>query len=142
MQKESTATSIAAAGGITLSNLDKILLIKRLNKWDFPKGKIEKGESIEIAALREVEEETGLTSLEIIKSLGVTNHTYEMNGVLYEKTTHWFLMKGMEECTVIPQIEEGITEVCWVSMVEVEEYLKESYDTLKLLWRRVKEFMK
>jgi len=57
---------LEAAGGIVENAAEEILFIKRLGVWDFPKGKIEKGETAEKAAIREVEEETAVDRLEII----------------------------------------------------------------------------
>src|SRR5690554_4847252 len=67
---------IEAAGGVVFNNSGKLLWIYRLDKWDLPKGKIESGESIEQAAVREVEEECGISNLEIIKQIPTTYHMY------------------------------------------------------------------
>jgi len=56
---------IDAAGGLVMRSDGKFLVMKRDGLWDLPKGKLETGESVESAALREVEEETGLKGLKI-----------------------------------------------------------------------------
>lgn len=56
---------IEAAGGIVQNTNKELLFIYRLGKWDLPKGKMEKGEHPDECALREVTEETGVTSLEL-----------------------------------------------------------------------------
>ena len=71
--------NIEAAGGLVFNQKNEILAIHRLGKWDLPKGKVENGESINDAALREVEEECGVTNLQICQEHESTYHTYWMN---------------------------------------------------------------
>jgi len=127
---------IEAAGGIVLKN-DKVLFIKRLGKWDLPKGKIDKGEKIEQAALREVEEECGVRT-EIIKKIGKTWHTFVQKDDKL-KCTHWFLMNCLDDKKIKPQAEEYITEVKWLSEHEVEEALKNTYQSIQLIYNKFKE---
>ena len=54
---------IEAAGGMVYNAENKILFIYRLGKWDLPKGKLEPNELLKAAAIREIEEETGLKEL-------------------------------------------------------------------------------
>ncbi len=113
---------IEAAGGIVCNQYGKILFIKRLGKWDLPKGKIEKGESLEQAALREVEEETGLKEMKIREFLNTTYHIYtERNGDKILKTTHWFIMDYNGNETPKPQVEEGIIQVDWKDQADIEK---------------------
>ena len=64
---------IEAAGGIVQHRTSKkFLFIYRNQKWDIPKGRIEEGESVKSAAIREVEEETGVTDLTITHTLPTT----------------------------------------------------------------------
>ena len=65
-----------AAGGLVFNDECKVLSIFRRGFWDLPKGKIEKEESCEDAALREVIEETGVENLKIVRYLTDTYHTY------------------------------------------------------------------
>src|SRR6185295_2085187 len=67
-------TIIEAAGGLVLNTKKELLMIFRLNRWDLPKGKIEKNEEPSAAALREVCEETGVCDCEIIGELNSTYH--------------------------------------------------------------------
>ena len=60
--------------------LQKFLFIYRNQKWDIPKGRIEEGESVQSAAVREVEEETGVTDLTITHTLTTTLHLFHRNG--------------------------------------------------------------
>jgi 8-oxo-dGTP pyrophosphatase MutT (NUDIX family) len=111
---------VEAAGGVVTSSNGNILWIKRLGKWDLPKGKIEKGESQEIAALREVEEECGVTNLILKDFIGTTYHTYFHKGKHVLKPTYWYDMKIEGEPDLIPQTEEAITACDWLSKAEIE----------------------
>ena len=68
---------VEAAGGIVFNQENKILFIHRLGRWDLPKGKIEPEESLENAALRELEEETGLAELILEEFVNTTFHIYK-----------------------------------------------------------------
>lgn len=113
--------NVGAAGGIVSNDEGKVLFIKRLGRWDLPKGKIEKGEQTEDAAVREVQEETGLDELTVEYFVGKTYHIYSEKSKKILKTTHWYKMKftGVSEAT--PQVEEGITEVSWKSEKQIRE---------------------
>ncbi|REC74608.1 NUDIX hydrolase [Chryseobacterium elymi] len=130
---------IEAAGGLVSNQDGKLLFIKRLGKWDLPKGKMEKGESREESAVREIEEETGLKNVELIKFINTTYHIYiERNGEKILKCTHWFEMNFNGEDTSKPQIEEGITEVAWKNTTQIEdEVFPSTFQNIKLI---VKEF--
>ena len=130
---------IHAAGGIVVNEKNEVLLINRLDHWDFPKGKIENNEKTEAAAIREVKEETGIETIEITGKLMTTYHTYVINKSEILKETRWFVMKANSSETLKPQTEEGIAEVLWVSEERATELLKNSYPNLKELW---KEFLK
>jgi 8-oxo-dGTP pyrophosphatase MutT (NUDIX family) len=107
---------IEAAGGVVLNSNNEILFIYRLKKWDLPKGKIEKAEGIETAALREVEEECGVDGLSIVKELNPTYHTYLLKDKRVLKKTHWFLMRTSFSGNLVPQMEEDIELVEWMSL--------------------------
>lgn len=106
---------IEAAGGIVMRD-QAALCIKRFDKWDLPKGKIEPGEAPNEAALREVEEECGLGNLQIRQFLSCSYHTYQFQQQLVMKRTYWYLMVSGSTAELVPQIEEGITEVRWIEM--------------------------
>lgn len=127
--------TVGAAGGVVQNKNGEILFIYRIGKWDLPKGKIEKGESLESAALREVEEETGLQNLELENFINKTYHTYtERNGAKILKTTHWFKMKFVGEETPVPQIEEGISQVSWKNKSQIEtEVFPRTFKNIKLI---------
>ncbi len=101
---------------------------------DLPKGKLELGESESEGALREVEEETGVRNLELNEKIIDTYHTYVQNEKLILKRTAWYSMKvaGCPELT--PQIEEGIAWVKWINKAEVEDFVKDTYPSIRLVW--------
>lgn len=120
---------VKAAGGLVLKD-DKVLMIFRLGRWDLPKGKLEKYESTEEGALREVEEEAGV-KVENITKLCHTWHTYVNEGTRTLKKTSWFLMKCLDDAKMLPQVEEGIEEVKWLNRSEYEIAIKGSYGAIK-----------
>jgi 8-oxo-dGTP pyrophosphatase MutT (NUDIX family) len=105
---------IAAAGGRVENEDDHILMIYRRDKWDLPKGKVDKGESIHQAAVREVMEECGLQYVERGVKLGVIYHMYFHKEKWVLKDTHWYKMRASKNEILIPQIEEDITAIEWV----------------------------
>lgn len=123
---------IEAAGGVVENSLGQILMIYRLGKWDLPKGKMEPGEDERSTALREVEEECGISSLRITdENSRVSFHTYEINGTPILKKTYWFKMHSNEK-EFIAQAEEGIEKVCWVSKgPELQEKLNNSFQNIR-----------
>ena len=120
-----------AAGGLVRNLQGEILLIYRRGKWDLPKGKLEKGESFDSAAIREVQEECGISDVQIENPLLSTYHVYSYKKGLALKKTTWFEMihKGNEELT--PQREEDISEVKWVPSNQLAPYLDQSYQTIR-----------
>ena len=122
---------IEAAGGLVFNQKNETLMIFRNGKWDLPKGKLEAGESVESCAVREVEEECGVSDLKIIKKLKDTYHTYEIHGEFFLKRTFWYKMKCDFDGELIPQTREGITKVCWVKGDEISEKMKNSFENIK-----------
>jgi len=126
---------IEAAGGIVNKPNGDTLFIRRLGKWDLPKGKMEKGESREESAIREIEEETNLQNVELKDFINTTYHIYiERNGDRVLKHTHWFEMFFDGEDTSKPQLEEGITEVAWKNTTQIEnEVFPNTFQNIKLI---------
>ena len=124
---------IIAAGGKVINNKSEILFIYRNKKWDLPKGKAEKNENISQTALREVEEETGIKNLSIIKPLDKTYHIFKRGGKNYLKTTYWFEMKSDFNGKFKPQKKEGITRVEWIGIENLSSVLPKSYANIRLL---------
>jgi 8-oxo-dGTP pyrophosphatase MutT (NUDIX family) len=127
---------IEAAGGVIEKN-NKILCIKRLGKWDLPKGKVEKKEKIPLAAVRECEEECGIKELGIIKKLLPTFHLYKLNGEFVLKITHWFLMTAPGKQKLKAQKEEGITKVKWFKNIDIHQPLKNTYPSIREIFSHI-----
>jgi len=110
---------VPAAGGIVINELGEALFIYKRGKWDLPKGKIEEGESLEEAAVREVMEETGLKQVSIKSKLCKTKHTFKTKkNKRAIKKSYWYVMES-EKQKVHPQLEEDIEKVEWLSPDQV-----------------------
>jgi 8-oxo-dGTP pyrophosphatase MutT (NUDIX family) len=129
---------IEAAGGVVLNSQGEVLWIKRNDKWDLPKGKVEEGELVEETAVREVEEECAIMGIDRGELLGITYHTYEMKGVKVLKNTYWYAMSCSQAQNLKPQIEEGITEVIWASKEKHAECALDTYTSIVELLKREK----
>ncbi|MCB0444622.1 MAG: NUDIX domain-containing protein [Gelidibacter sp.] len=125
--------NVIAGGGKVINSKNEILFIYRNDKWDLPKGKIEPKETIEETALREVEEETGVTDLKITKPLETTYHIFKRNGKYKIKITYWFEMSSNYDGKLEPQENEGITKVEWLDSFKIAEAMQNSYANIKVL---------
>ena len=124
------AERIIAAGGIVENEEGKILFQYRRGKWDLPKGKLDEGETIEECAVREVEEETGLKNIQLGELVDITHHSYVERQKEIDKETHWYAMKVQGEQQLVPQLDEDILELRWVSENELSEYLSNTYPNI------------
>jgi 8-oxo-dGTP pyrophosphatase MutT (NUDIX family) len=122
---------VEAAGGLVENEKGEYLVMFRRGKWDLPKGKVDKGESAEEAALREVQEECGVNRLSIKGALPLTWHIYEQGGKKILKCTHWFSMRCTDTLPLVPQAEEGITEVRWLKKEDAIKAVSSSYGSIK-----------
>ena len=122
---------VEAAGGLVQHQDGRYLFIYRNNKWDLPKGKIEKREIVLNAAIREVSEETAVADLIVTKPLPTTYHIYNANGKYKLKLTHWYLMKTTYEGALVPQTEENIQKAEWKTAIEIPELLDNAYENIK-----------
>ena len=113
------------------NNKKELLFIYRLQKWDLPKGKVEKGEDLETCAKREVEEETGVTNLSLKRKIGETYHTYNAYGKHFLKTTHWYYLTCSSKQKLVPQAEEGIAAIEWVTPENIQTQLNNTYPSIK-----------
>ena len=133
---------VLAAGGAVTDEHGRLLVIRRLGKWDLPKGKVDEGEAIDAAAMREVHEECGLNELHIVRAMTSTWHTYERKGKQHLKRTDWFLMRGSSKDALVPQLDEDIEEVKWVAREELDGVKADTYPTLLGVfaeWERIRE---
>ena len=125
----STFKMAPAAGGIVVVD-GQFVSIVRHGIPDLPKGHIEKGETPEAAALREVEEETGIANLQIVKALPSTWHCYLEHDQWTLKRTYWYLMSNTDAVQPKPQTEEGITEIKLIGNEEIETFLKNTFRSI------------
>jgi len=119
-----------SAGGLVIDTTGKLgLLIGRRDikdasgariLWSLPKGHIEEGETPEEAALREVQEETGIESI-IEKSLGVIDFWFMAGGKRIHKTVHHYLFR--ESGGLLAPQESEVDEVAWFPLAEIVERL-------------------
>ena len=126
---KSTFKMAPAAGGIVVKD-GKFVAIVRNGIPDLPKGHIEKGETPESAALREVEEETGIDKLQIVKELPSTWHCYQLGEEWRLKRTYWYLMTTEADIQPKPQTEEGISEVKMIGSEGLDAFLKETFRSI------------
>jgi 8-oxo-dGTP pyrophosphatase MutT (NUDIX family) len=125
---------VKAGGGLVYNTKGEVLFIFRNGKWDLPKGGTEKNETMEETAIREVEEETGVTGLKITNKLQKTYHIFKRNGRYKLKVTYWYEMQT--DFNGIPQAQEdeGIEKVAWIKPEEIPTVLANSYENIKLLF--------
>jgi len=128
---------IKAAGGLVKNEQGRYLFIFRNGKWDLPKGKIEADEKTRIAAVREVQEECGISILKIGKKICNTYHIYELNEKTILKKTSWYKMKAESQSDLIPQLEEGITDVRWLDPGDLMMVKQNTYPLIRDLIRRI-----
>ncbi|MCS6968747.1 MAG: NUDIX hydrolase [Cytophagales bacterium] len=125
---------VYAAGGLVVKG-NQILFIKRLGKWDLPKGKIDKGEDKKLAALREVWEECGVKA-KLTRKIGSVWHTYIQNKINTLKKTTWYEMICLDDSNMRPQSEEDITKVKWVDPSERAKMLANTYPSIVYIINR------
>ena len=125
---------IEAAGGL-VKNLktNDFLFIYRNKKWDLPKGRINKNEHVKNAAIREVEEETGVENLSIIKPLNTTYHIFKKNRKYRLKKTFWYLMNTDYVGKLTPETKEGIEEAVWVDKNSMGSLKNKMYQNINLV---------
>lgn len=120
---------VEAAGGI-VKRKNTYLFIERLGVWDLPKGKMEQGESPKETAVREIEEECGISNPIIGKLLGVTYHTYTFKGELTLKKNWWYSLKYDGPKELSPQSEEDITQAVWLTKKEWGKVMGNTYASI------------
>lgn len=121
---------IEAGGGLIRNDNGQYLFIFRHDKWDLPKGKLNKKEKSEIAAVRECEEECGLKKITLKDFLMHTHHVYPYKGHWAIKKTWWYNMES-NETDLVPQLEESITKVEWKGKEDMPVVLKNTYSNIK-----------
>ena len=125
---------IEAAGGLVRNlKTDHFLFIFRNKKWDLPKGRINKNEHVKDAAIREVEEETGVENLSITKPINTTYHIFKRNGKYRLKKTFWYLMETHYDGELTPEIKEGIEKAIWIDKKLIVSLRSEMYQNINLV---------
>jgi 8-oxo-dGTP pyrophosphatase MutT (NUDIX family) len=131
---------VEAAGGVVVNQAKDVLWMYRLGKWDLPKGKLEKNEKFETAAVREVEEECNVKAI-LGEKICTTYHTYTHKNKLVLKKTRWYAMKTNFTATLIPQTEEGIEKVEWLSEKKQTQALTNSYSSIRYVIEKFKKLI-
>ena len=121
---------VLAAGGAVTDERGRLLAIHRLDRWDLPKGKVDPGESVPAAAVREVREECGLKEVSIERALCDTWHTYVRDGKDHLKRTEWFLMRAPGMQRLEAQTSENITRVEWMDATGIEAMKQDTYPAI------------
>ena len=129
---------VDAAGGLVSNKRGDYLLISRNGMWDLPKGHREEGEDIEVTALREVQEETGVDQLELRGLICMTDHCYLRNGIWHLKHTWWYDMLYTNPVDLTPQREEDISKAAWVARSSLPPFLKNTYPSILEVFREAK----
>lgn len=129
---------VNAGGGLVSNRRGDYLLISRNGLWDLPKGHQDPGEAIETTALREVQEETGIDTLELGSLICVTDHCYRRNGAWHLKHTWWYSMLHTDPHDLTPQREEDITKAAWVARSSLPSFLLNTYPSIAEVFREAK----
>ena len=124
---------VEAAGGLVKRTDNKLLFIFRNNKWDLPKGGVEKKELIIDAAKREVKEETGVGDIIVQKKISETYHIFKKGKRFRLKKTYWFKMSTTYMGKTNPQTEEGIEKTKWVSYKNIEDILNDAFENIRII---------
>ena len=125
---------IEAAGGLVRNlKTNHFLFIFRNKKWDLPKGRINKNEEVQKAAIREVEEETGVENLSITKPLNTTYHIFKRNRKYRLKKTFWYLMETDYNGELTPETKEGIEKAIWIDKKLIVPLKSEMYQNINLI---------
>jgi len=120
---------IKAAGGVVIKD-GKWLFMYRRKKWDLPKGKLDKGENSKVAAVREIEEETGVKAI-IRDRICTTWHTYSFNNNRILKRTKWYVLDNLDDSQMSPQAEEQIEKLSWLNNTEAKSILINSFSSIR-----------
>ena len=137
-----SAREETSAGGVVIRQDDGqvyFLLIRDSYKnWGFPKGHVESGETPDVAALREVSEETGLGDLRLRSPIETIDWYFRFRGRLIHKICHFYLMET-DSATTCPQRDEGITACRWETFDQASRLV--SYENARVVLRHAFEIV-
>jgi 8-oxo-dGTP pyrophosphatase MutT (NUDIX family) len=131
-----------SAGGVvfrrTPQGPELLLLRHESGRWMLPKGAIERGETPEAVALREVREETGLSRVRVLTDLGQERYSFywRRENAFYDKTVHYYLLEFLGGEDVQPQREEGFVAAEWVPADEALRRIR--YKETRAIVRRAR----
>jgi ADP-ribose pyrophosphatase YjhB (NUDIX family) len=129
---------VNAGGGLVSNRRGDYLLISRNGLWDLPKGHQDPGEPIEVTALREVCEETGIRDMELRELICITDHCYRRDGIWHLKHTWWYDMLHTDPTDLTPQLEEDIAKAAWVARSSLPPFLLNTYPSIAEVFREAK----
>ena len=129
---------VNAGGGLVTNRRGDYLLISRNGMWDLPKGHQEEGEDIDITALREVSEETGINDLVLNDLICITDHCYRRNGIWHLKHTWWYNMLYTDPTDLTPQREEDISKAAWVAKSSLPPFLTNTFPSIQEVFKEAK----
>ncbi len=129
---------VNAGGGLVSNRRGDYLLISRNRLWDLPKGHQDPGEPIETTALREVQEETGISDLVLRDLICITDHCYRRDGIWHLKHTWWYDMLYTDPTDLTPQREEDISKAAWVAKSSLPPFLLNTYPSIVEVFREAK----
>ena len=136
------ATREVSAGGVVFRACDGgplfLLIRDSYRNWGFPKGHLEAGEMPDVAAMREVAEETGLAAVELRGAIETIDWYFRFRGRLIHKVCYFYLMETASEATC-PQLAEGITACRWAPFDEAVRLV--SYANARLVLQRAREMV-
>ncbi len=128
-----------SAGGVVYRAADGgplfLLIRDSYRNWGFPKGHLEPGEMPDVAAVREVAEETGLATVEIRGAIETIDWYFRFRGRLIHKVCYFYLMETVSEATS-PQRAEGITACRWAPFDEAVKLV--SYANARVVLQRAR----
>lgn len=128
---------VKAAGGVVIKD-NKWLFMFRRKKWDLPKGKLDKGENSKLAAIREIEEETGVKAV-IRDKVCTTWHTYSLNNSRILKKTKWYVLDCTDDSAMSPQADEQIEKLSWLTQSEGQAILVNSFSSIRYVVESLKK---
>lgn len=121
------------------NQVEVLLLYRRAtDSWHLPKGTQETGESLEMTAVREVREETGVDAL-LCDYLGMLPSVFEREGKQIQKQTHYFLAEPLHVQTEIHDAEHD--EVAFVEIETALDRLQKKTGYEKE-WQMIEKVMK